>query len=266
MAAAGFANFGPRDPRAYDTTAGRRVVVPLSDALKARGQDLKSRISKATAVTKVGGIAGNAAPGVVAAMVPGGQAVAVTYFAGQGADDVAQRARQAGTYGTPAADLAIAGNALLQGGLSAIPIERLAAPLMLVLGGPLKQWLAAGAVKTGRATAQATAMTMGQNGLVKTMVDSKQDLLEGEGDSVGDMAFLALVSHLLHGTAAPGVRAAANTRARYSNVDLYIGATNVTKADFEDFANNGPLVKIPTQGTIRKIHVLTSDGWFEIGE
>lgn len=247
MAAAGFANFGPRDPNAYDATAGTRAVAALANALKARGQNLKAQVSKATPVTKAGGLAGNVVPGAVAAVVPGGQAVAATYFAGQGADDVAQKARQAGTYGTPAADTAIAGNAMFQGGMSAIPIERFAAPLVPVMGGPIKQWLAAGAVKTGLATAQAAAMTMGQNGLVKTMVDPKQDLLGGEGESVGDMAFLTLLSHLLHGSVSPAARQAAGTRARVNAVaenarasTLRTRAPEVFRRVVKSAAGNGP--------------------------
>lgn len=247
MAAAGFAHFGPRDAKAYDTTAGTRTVAPLANALKARGQDLTSRVSKATPVTRAGGLAGNVVPGAVAAVVPGGQGVSAAYFAGQGADDVAQKARQAGTYGTPAADMAIAGNGVFQAGMSAVPIERLAAPLIPVMGGPLRQWLAAGAVKTGLATTQATAMTMGQNGLIKTMVDPKQDLLEGEGDSVGDMAFLAVLSHILHGSATPSVRRAAGTRARVDAVaenargsTLRTRAPEIFKRVVKSAAANGP--------------------------
>jgi len=247
MAAAGFANFGPRDPGAYDTTAGTRAMAPLANALKARGQDLTSRVSKATPITKMGGLAGNVVPGAVAAVVPGGQAVAATYFAGQGADDVAQKARQSGTYGTPTADMAIAGNGVFQGGMSAIPIERLAAPLIPAMGGPIKQWLAGAAVKTGLAASQATAMTVGQNSLVKTMVDPKQDLLEGEGDSVGDMAFLTLVSHLLHGSVSPAVRQAAGTRVRVGAVAenarasaLRTRAPEVFKRVVKSAAANGP--------------------------
>ncbi|WP_197454791.1 hypothetical protein [Stieleria varia] len=48
------------------------------------------------------------------------------------------------------------------------------------------------------------------------------------------------------------------------NVDLYIKAVNVGKDQLLDFAAKGPLSKIPTQGTISKIWVLTRDGWVQI--
>ncbi|WP_443747386.1 EndoU domain-containing protein [Asticcacaulis solisilvae] len=236
----------PDSARLYDPNGLRRLVSPLADALIARGDALDGKVSKPTVVTQASGVAGTAAPGVVA-LVPGGQPVAAAYFAGQGAHAVADKARQAGTYGTPGADTAMGANAVFQAGLSALPLERLAGPLIPAMGGPIKQWLAAGAVKTGLATAQATAMTTGQNGLVKTMIDPKQDLLEGEGDNAGTMAFLALLAHLAHGSAAPVAKVAAGTRARLGTVAenarasaLRTRAPEVFKRVVQVAAGNGP--------------------------
>ena len=51
----------------------------------------------------------------------------------------------------------------------------------------------------------------------------------------------------------------------YKGVDLYIRAPAVGRQPLLDFAGKGGLAKIPTQGTIRSIHVYTSDGWVPIG-
>lgn len=236
----------PDSARLYDPNGLRRFVSPLADALIARGDALDAKVSKPTVVTKASGVAGNAAPGMVG-LYPGGQPVVAAYFAGQGAHAVADKAQQAGTYGTPGTDTAMGANAAFQGGISAIPIERLAAPLIPVMGGPIKQWLAGAAVKTGLATAQATTMTVGQNGLVKTMVDPNQDLLEGGGDNAGTMAFLALLAHLAHGAAAPVAKMAAGTRARMGTVAenarasaLRTRAPDVFKRVVKSAAANGP--------------------------
>ncbi len=54
-------------------------------------------------------------------------------------------------------------------------------------------------------------------------------------------------------------------KAGYSNVELFIKATNVAEKDLLDFARKGPLSKIPNQGTISAINVLTKNGWTRIG-
>ncbi|WP_437776708.1 RHS repeat domain-containing protein [Sorangium sp. So ce1097] len=53
-------------------------------------------------------------------------------------------------------------------------------------------------------------------------------------------------------------------KASYSGVRLFIEAPNVGKEALLDFASKGPLSKIPTQGTISEIHVLTQNGWVMI--
>ena len=72
----------------------------------------------------------------------------------------------------------------------------------------------------------------------------------------------SLAAVLKHASAAE--RKAAN--AGYAHVDLYIKAVNVDMASLRDFAAKGPLSKIPAQGTISNIHVLTKDGWILFGK
>nr|AGC71099.1 hypothetical protein [uncultured bacterium A1Q1_fos_2067] len=52
--------------------------------------------------------------------------------------------------------------------------------------------------------------------------------------------------------------------AGYSGVEVFIEAKNVDKTSLLDFAEKGPLAKIPSQGTVSSIHVLTADGWVRI--
>ncbi|WP_437722030.1 RHS repeat domain-containing protein [Sorangium sp. So ce861] len=53
-------------------------------------------------------------------------------------------------------------------------------------------------------------------------------------------------------------------KASYSGVRLFIEAPNVGKEALLDFASKGPLSRIPTQGVISEIHVLTQNGWVMI--
>ena len=53
-------------------------------------------------------------------------------------------------------------------------------------------------------------------------------------------------------------------KAGETDVDLFIKAVNVSKDALLDFASKGGLSKIPTQGTIARIWVLTKDGWVQI--
>jgi hypothetical protein len=52
--------------------------------------------------------------------------------------------------------------------------------------------------------------------------------------------------------------------AGYSGVDVFIKAPNVGAQALVDFASKGPLVQIPSQGTVSVINVLTKDGWVTI--
>ena len=52
--------------------------------------------------------------------------------------------------------------------------------------------------------------------------------------------------------------------AGYAGVELFIEAQNVGSSALLDLATKGPLTKIPTQGTIATINVLTGDGWVRI--
>jgi hypothetical protein len=58
------------------------------------------------------------------------------------------------------------------------------------------------------------------------------------------------------------VRGASEAKAAgYSDVQLFIKAPNVTKEGLLDFAQTGPLTRIPTERTISEINVMTKDGW-----
>ena len=52
--------------------------------------------------------------------------------------------------------------------------------------------------------------------------------------------------------------------AGYVGVEVFIKAPNVEAAKLLGFINGGPLAKIPTQGTVKAINVLTKDGWIRI--
>jgi RHS repeat-associated protein len=49
-----------------------------------------------------------------------------------------------------------------------------------------------------------------------------------------------------------------------SGVEVFVKAPNVERSNLVDFARKGPLVEIPSQGTVTSINVLTSDGWVRI--
>ena len=51
---------------------------------------------------------------------------------------------------------------------------------------------------------------------------------------------------------------------RYTGVEVFIRAPNVAAVKLADFAKKGGLVKIPRQGTVSAINVLTKDGWLRI--
>jgi len=52
--------------------------------------------------------------------------------------------------------------------------------------------------------------------------------------------------------------------AGYQGIEVYVKAPNVDRASLLDFAQKGPLMDIPNQGTISSINVRTSDGWVQI--
>jgi hypothetical protein len=52
--------------------------------------------------------------------------------------------------------------------------------------------------------------------------------------------------------------------AGYTGVEVFVRAPNVDLGALVDFAQKGPLTKIPTQGTISAINVLTAGGWVRI--
>lgn len=54
---------------------------------------------------------------------------------------------------------------------------------------------------------------------------------------------------------------ASAAKAGYADVELFIDAPGVSNAELIDFAGNGPLARIPSQGTISSIYVRASDGW-----
>jgi len=52
--------------------------------------------------------------------------------------------------------------------------------------------------------------------------------------------------------------------AGYKGVELFIKAANVAEKPLLDFALHGPLTRIPGQGVISAINILTKDGWVRI--
>jgi hypothetical protein len=60
-------------------------------------------------------------------------------------------------------------------------------------------------------------------------------------------------------------RAEAQAKAAgYVGVEVFIKAENVGAAKLLDFIRSGPLAKIPTQGVVAAISILTKDGWIRI--
>jgi RHS repeat-associated protein len=66
-----------------------------------------------------------------------------------------------------------------------------------------------------------------------------------------------LTAVLRHASAAEAQAKAAG----YKGVEVFIKAVNVGKTQLLDFALKGPLTKIPKQGIVSAINVLTKDGW-----
>jgi hypothetical protein len=53
-------------------------------------------------------------------------------------------------------------------------------------------------------------------------------------------------------------------QAGYKGIDLFVKAPLISLDEMQKFALNGPLARIPNEGIIRSIDILTKDGWFRI--